>query len=149
MTPYAFFLKHAGYSYPTGADARTRLIYKRQNARALAFAEAKANVKLAYILEDEAEQWDGDYEPPRDCYWVAVYKTEHVDEREGRALRGHEGDWLASVGMVGVNDGPRDPYIRVVVAQLYLEALESLDREYQAEADELASRATYAAGCAR
>ena len=51
--------------------------------------------------------------------------------------------------MVGVNDH-RDPYLRVVAAELFSEALTRIDDDAEAlatsQALELQSRATYAAG---
>jgi hypothetical protein len=52
---------------------------------------------------------------------------------------------MASIGMVALASYD-DPYLRVVSAELYSEALHELDLEDAQAARELESRATYAAG---
>jgi hypothetical protein len=126
---YKFFHEYAGWCTPPGKVAC---------ALALARIEERAAEEgLVFMIEDDDIPWDGDCPAPKYLLWCAVY------------LPGtrRPGDHLAGLGGVGV-DSLSDPYLRVVAAELYAEALAGLDRgrneEAEAVAAELGSRATYA-----
>lgn len=109
---------------------------RMRGAMALARAERRATAEgLRVLWEDEQEPWDG--EPPAPPILVCG----NVPEPGG--WRGS----LASLGMVGFNSW-RDTYVRVVEAELFVEAFATLDARREAaacaEASELAARATYA-----
>ena len=116
---------------------------------AMALARAEINgekYRLALVLEDEDIPWEPGHEgeeAPRHWLWAAIYRAQDVNETEGRAKRGREGNALASLGGIGL-DSLRDPYLRVVRAELLWEALNALNVEWQEEADKLANRATLA-----
>ncbi len=125
-TAYDFFRANAGGWVGHSAEI----------AVSLARAEQRAEDEgLTIEWEDELDSWDGDCPPP------AV----HVQA----ACMSPDGECLASLGSIGLNS-MRDPYVRVVEAELYSEALERIDEERErvtyAAAEELMSRATYAAG---
>ena len=125
---YRFFHEHANYI--TGRAAECAL--------ALARAEERAEKEgLRFEMEDDDLPWDGECAAPQYVLWCAVYA------RGG----GRAGEHLASLGGVGV-DRLHDPYLRVVAAELYAEALGAIDAERDHEATlaaaELAARATYA-----
>jgi hypothetical protein len=122
---FRFFHENAGY------------VVGRRAVCALALARAELRAKdegLTVRWEDEQEAWDGDCEAP------PIIVCAIVQTAEGTMLP-------ASLGMIGLNSW-RDTYVRVVEAQLFLEALDAIDTERDraafAEASELASRVTYA-----
>lgn len=123
---FTFFYEHAGYA--VGESAVTALKLARAEER----AEREG---LVFKCEDEDYPWDGDGPAPEHFLWCAVYENEHEKFN------------LASLGGVALNS-LSDPYLRVVKAELYVEALDHLDarRDYEATkaAEELAARATYA-----
>lgn len=124
LAAYTFFRENAGGI--VGESAAT--------AWALARAEETGRERgLTFVTEDEEEPWDGDCEAPTYVLWCAVFLP----------FRRSRGGCLASLGMVGVNS-MRDPYLRVVAAELMSEALAVLDAEDQATADTYAARATLA-----
>lgn len=129
---YRFFRANAGSIVGESALSAWRYAHAERKAESLG---------LTCVMQDEQEPWDGDCPAPKFVLWCAVFKDSDIDHH-GQSYR--KSTWIASVGMVGVNS-MRDPYLRVVAAELYVEALDVLDQEHQAEADELASRATYAA----
>lgn len=120
-----FFLQHAGSCTPPGRVA-CALILARAEARAEALG-------LRVVWEEEQEAWDGDCPPPN------VHACAYVEDASGRAL--------ASLGSIGL-DSWRDPYTRVIEAELFDESLALLDLERDAIAaslaSELAQRPTYA-----
>ena len=119
---YRFFREHAGYIVGERAVC----------ALALARAEQAAEKRGLYFhKEEDSHEWDGDCPAPRYVLWCAVFRSEECE------------DALAGVGAVGVND-LRDPYLRVVAAELFSEALDVLDDEDSEQAETLAQRATYA-----
>lgn len=130
---YAFFRANAGGIVGESAICAMRL------ARAEETAE---RIGLTCFWNEESDAWDGDVgcEAPALCLWGAVYKRDDVNE-QGYPLRRQ--NWISSLGMVGV-ESYRDPYLRVVAAELFLEALSVIDGEWQIEADKLSERATYA-----
>lgn len=126
---YRFFHEHAGWSEPPGKVAC---------ALALAKAEERAEKEgLAVVLEDDDLPWDGEYKAPK---YVLYAECRRIDENGRREV-------LGGLGGIGVNK-LSDPYLRVVAAELYAEALASLDTERDAlataQAEEMANRATYA-----
>jgi hypothetical protein len=124
-----FFLKHAGYSYPTGSNELEQSAAKLANAENLARAEMTAeSLGWDVELEDENETWDGDCEAPAYLFCVCIKDA--------------DGKHLDCLGMVGV-DSLRDPYLRVVTAELYAQAIDALSTK---QAEELAGRATFATG---
>jgi hypothetical protein len=130
---YRFFRKHAGGIVGRAAEC----------AFALTKAEEKAEaVGLTVVWEWETDfPWDG--EGPAPAYWLCglVFRAEDVDKREGTYRHGARS--YACLGGVGV-DSMRSPYLRVVGAELFAQALDEIDKEWQAEANELAARATFA-----
>lgn len=132
---YRFFRKHAGGLVGHSAEG----------ALALARAEEKAErVGLTVVWEWEDIPWDGDESEKPPEYWLCglVYKSEDVDEYHG-TVRNKRATSYACLGGVGV-DSMRDSYLRVCAAEMYSEALREIDKEWQADADELAARATFA-----
>lgn len=108
IAAYRFFRAHAGGLVGHSAA----------RAFALAKAENRATWKgLTVEWENDDMPWDGDCEAPKHvlCGFIR-------DNREGRRYH------LASLGGVGVNDS-RDPYLRVVAAELCEEAFDALDDE--------------------
>lgn len=103
----AFFYKHVGYSYDPKTETKRqgRIRYAKDYARAEAYAKA-AGWRVHW--EDEQEPWDGDTPEPDYLFCGLLYNA--------------EGDILASLGMIGVDD-LNDPYLRVVAAELALEAI--------------------------
>ena len=105
-------------------------------AIALARAEVRAeSMGLSVIWEDEDHAWDADCPAPPIHVWGRVHSP------------GDKRDTIASLGSVGLLSWS-DPYVRVVEAELYVEALATLDERAEAlacqQAAELASRATFA-----
>lgn len=146
---WRFFMEHGGYCTPPGRAAC---------ALAMARAEEEGEKRgLVFWFEDEEDSWEsvhgegeGACPAPAIALICAVFAAEDCDEDEGVI-----GDMrpkkqaipLASVGMVGL-DRLSDPYLRVVRAELLLEALAYLKAKEDVEATllavELSSRATYA-----
>lgn len=106
-------------------------------ALALAKAEQKAEQRgLTVTWEDEDLPWEdlrGDLETERPAIW-AWAGVRHPD---------HPKHVLSGLGGIGLNS-MRDPYVRVVEAELFSEALDALDKEDEQAASVLAERATYA-----
>lgn len=101
---YRFFREHT-----------MRIGYHAVDAIALARAEARAwSLGLHFAIHDEEEPWDGETPAPPLLVWCAVY------ERDDHSAP------LASLGMVGLM-ARNDPYLRVVRAELFAEALERID----------------------
>jgi hypothetical protein len=122
-----FFHEHAG-----GVVGR-RMV----NAWNLAKAETRAKaIGMSVVWEDDREAWDGEGPAP------AILAYAYVSD-----LEPHRYSSLAGLGMIDL-DSWRDPYVRVVEAELCAEALGVLDAAREAdacaEAVELAARATYA-----
>jgi hypothetical protein len=115
IAAYRFFREHAGYV--VGESARCAL--------ALAKAEqAGESAGLAVEWEDDREEYqlgDNETEPPP--YVLCAFV------RDPRNPRGY---YLASLGGIGLNS-LRDPYRRVVAAEVMSEALETLATEVAAE----------------
>jgi hypothetical protein len=85
--------------------------FDSSTATALASAEQGIPEGWHVHVEDESEPWDGEENTaPRFCYCVV--------------LRDGERNVLGSLGMIGV-DQADDPYLRVVSAELILEALDA------------------------
>lgn len=106
MTPYQFFLKHAGFSYGPG---ETREQGRRRCAKALAKAEREAtNARLSFCWEYEQHIDSSDWSDEEPAYrqWYCL-------------CRNADGDVVASLGCIDFGrDGTpwRDPYGRVVEA---------------------------------
>jgi hypothetical protein len=133
---YRFFRAHAG----------SWVGHSAEQALDLARAEETAErVGLMVVWEYETDfAWEACHEgetPPGEWLCGLVYKTEDVDQYQGTARR-HAHSY-ACLGGVGV-DSMRDPYLRVCSAELLSEALREIDKEWQADADVLAARATFA-----
>lgn len=133
---FRFFQKHAGYIVGKRAECAMRL----------ARAEEKAEtVGLTVVWEWEEIPWEPCHEgetPPANWLCGLVYKKEDVDEYHG-TVKNSRATSYACLGCVGV-DSMRDPYLRVCAAEMLAEALSEIDKEWQAEADELAKRPTLA-----
>ena len=101
-----------------------------REARAI---ERAADLGLTCETETDPEPWDGDCPAPKHLVCMLV--------------RDESGRVLASLGGIGV-DSYRDPYLMTCEAELYAEALDTLDTEANqraiVDAQALASRATYA-----
>ena len=100
---YRFFRQHAGYVVGEAAMCAYQL--------AAAEAEGK-RLGFEFTWEEEQEAWDGSEPLPSDCdlLWCGLtYKGEPLD----------------SLGMIAVRF--RDPYIRVVEAELASQALATLE----------------------
>jgi hypothetical protein len=152
-----FFLDHANY----GSDRRIFIAWAYAKAEERARAEG-----LTVTWEDDDPPWDGECEAPAILAVATVFHPDmprpedggrfpFVDSakpRDGWTQSTRPGTLrrssvLASLGGIGL-DSWRDPYVRVVEAELLSEALEELDaeRDHTAtiEAEELSARATYA-----
>lgn len=118
---YRFFRAHAGY----------RVGFSAADAMTLARAEQAAeDLGLTIEWDDEDMPWDGDCPAP----------TIHVMACVRHPRSGHV---IASLGSIGLESW-RDPYVRVVSAELFSEALDTLSDEAREAAELLASRATLA-----
>lgn len=157
---FRFFKEHAGYSTPPGRAAC---------ALTLARAEIRGReTGLTVQWEDDPLPWDGDCEAPPVLASAMIWHPDATPTDDPRAKYnmcdgdpGRPGwvpcgkntfrrrDVLASLGNIGLMSWS-DPYMRVVEAELLAEALGELDAERDraasAEAAELSSRATFAAG---
>ncbi len=113
MTPYQFFLRHAGFSYDPKTE--TADAGRRRCARDLANAEKRgyAGVSFAWLIDPDTDSSEWCDEPPAYDQWVCV-------------CRDPNGNVLASLGGIdfGRDGSPySDPYRRVVEAELAQEAL--------------------------
>lgn len=108
-----FFRENAGYV----VGERMRCAW------ALAKAEERAKeAGLRVVWEDESEPWYGDCPAPPIIVFARV-----PDDATGRYVS------LASLGMIGLNSWS-DPYVRVVEAELFSEALDILDERRESSA---------------
>lgn len=107
LSPYHFFLKHAGYSYDpkTETPAQGRI----NTAKRLAMAERYA----------QDHDWSYTWEPDNDGYHSYLEAGQTVETCEFCVLTDDSGDVLASLGCI---DDADDNYRRVVEAELALEA---------------------------
>lgn len=128
---FKFFHENAGYVVGRRAVGAFRLAQAEEKGERLG---------LKVIWEDEFLPWDGDCEAPAIHAMASIY---HPD-REDDARPGDKHFYvLAHLGSIGLNSW-RDDYVRVVEAELMLEALDVLDDEDEVQASVLAERATYA-----
>lgn len=128
-------------------DGLTRSLARKRLARARSQAENEAKRRgLVFGCEWEMASWEDlhpDVPRPREVYWCFVARAEDVDPWSMMLRPRREA--LASRGMVGCN-GPRDPLLRTVASDLFIEALQVLDSIAQEAADDLVGRPTLAAG---
>lgn len=117
-----FFFESSGYSYPSGANSTEQKRARVEQAKALAAAEAEA--------QDRGWTYEWDYDQEADTSWMDEEALEEF--RSGQTemldvlLKDEKGNVLASLGGVHVSArGRRDPYVRVVEAELAQEALEA------------------------
>ena len=136
-----FFAEHAGYFTPPGRMAC---------AKKLALAEERAkDLGLHFAWEEEQDEWDGDCPLASTdlLEWCACYDRAPSDDRWRNISGAPKARCLASLCMIATT-GYRDPYRRVVEAELASEALATLDAELDAiatlQAEELGARATFA-----
>lgn len=116
--------------------------YEAFSAKKMAEAEMQATKHgLVVFWDDEDEPYDGDAPAPAVYLWGCVVKQEDMDEQTRRPKR--HADSYASLGGVALNSF-QDPYRRVCEADLFLEALGELDKQFTSEAMEMNERATYA-----
>lgn len=103
-----FFYAHAGYSYQPATETQEE--GRRRCAEKLAAAERAflADADAEFYTEDSSIPWDGDCEQGGTHLLDAVLTI--------------SGDVVQSLGCIDCN-GPSDPYIRVVRAELYGELL--------------------------
>ena len=126
---YHFFKEHAGYVVGERAVCAIRL------ARAEAFAETHG-VEFKW-------EWDNDCQDPD-------FQPAKGNEMLGCVCMDADGNVLGSLWGIEVSSPsfiqgvPRDPYLRVIQAELALEARAEFEKRFQAEADALAERATWA-----
>jgi len=117
-----FFFEWAGGSYTAGASTAQRKRERIDQAKAMAAAEAEGEDRGWKV------EWDYDQEP--DISWMDDEQREELErgatEMLVALLRDENGNVLASLGGVHVSArGGRDPYGRVVEAELIQEALEA------------------------
>ena len=91
---------------------------------------------------DEVIPWDEEDGTP--LAQLVVWRAEDVQWELKMFSVKHGARCLAVMGGIR-RDSPRE-HVRVLTAEVYQLALEALDAEVQAAADELAGRATYASG---
>lgn len=114
MTPYQFFLRHAGFSYDPKTE--TADAGRRRNARDLANAERRASAAgmcFGWSIDPDIDSSEWCDDPPAYDQWVCVCRNEH-------------GQVAASLGGIdfGRDGSPySDPYRRVWEAELAREAL--------------------------
>lgn len=116
MTPVAFFYRHAGYSYPTGATPTQQRAHRLNGARQLYRAESEARdagYSFDWNIDDRVGSREWTDEEPAWETWRCI-------------CRDSEGCSVAS--LFGIDFGPNgepwsDPYRRVVEAELAREAL--------------------------
>lgn len=114
-----FFYQQAGYSVPVGADEAQTEQARRERARELASAEAELVHGAFFVtVHDDPELWNGDEPWDGPVYIVSISEV---------STCGTDTEVIASLGGVAV-DGPDDPYIRVVTAQLMAEHLDEQAR---------------------
>lgn len=108
---YRFFRQHAGGIVGYGA------VYPIELARAEERAEREG---LECTWEDEWEAWDYDGGPPPKHVLFASVRddTRNINE---------------SLGIIGL-DSDCDPYMRVIAAELFCDAFETLDERAEKEA---------------
>lgn len=143
---FRFFRENAG-----GVVGRSA-----QVAFEFAHAEMRAEeMGLTVTWENDDLPWDADCPAPRFVYVATVLRPgstldadarfPYIDRPDGTVAR--VPSVLASLGGIGV-DSRRDPYLRVVSAELFAEALEVLDEETEdrivAGVESYAHVATYA-----
>lgn len=133
---FRFMLEHAGYCTPPG-----RAACALELAKAEELLEEAGSLELARLeILDDPEPWDAgdtgitpaDFDAGRITgpYWVRVEVGSHNDAGEW------EPDDVASCG--GITCGPagdRDPYLRVMAAELALELADELRRAIGDRAD--------------
>lgn len=127
---YRFFRKHAGYIVGHRAECAFALATAEQRARAI-------GLTVVWDLDPEPYQSGGDHDPR-----PPIVACAHIPDVEPQRYAA-----LAALGGIGLTSW-QDNYVRVAEAELAAEALDVLDRvrerEATEEAEELASRATYA-----
>ena len=144
----AFFRLHMGYnymrySYPEKATRRQKEKARNEAAEAYALAEMKAE-ELGLVITwepDECEPFDDDGNAQS---VVCAYAAKDAELEYPSLVNVHRGAKPLGV-LGGVSKGDRN-WERTIRVQVFMMALEMLDNEAQEAADELASRATYAAG---
>jgi hypothetical protein len=87
--------------------------------------EAEEQGLHAYF-EDDPEGWNWEGPRPNYVLWLAVYGDENWDNIHD--VPKDRGDWLSSVGMVGVNT-LKSPYLAEEFANLFEEALHGRTRK--------------------
>lgn len=113
MTPYRFFLTHAGYSWNPATETKEE--GRRRCAKALADAERRgmgAGLSFDWSI-DEVDSSDWSDEEPAYAQWKCV-------------CRDANGKFVTSLGVIdfGRDGSPWDsPYRRVVEAELAAEAI--------------------------
>ncbi len=102
-----FFYEYGGWADPPGRE---------QCARDLAAAEARMRSGLFLVgIRDSQIPWDGDMPYDGPLYDVSLYR---IDD----AAHWEEGELIASLGCCCA-ESEEDPYLRVVAAELALEAI--------------------------
>ncbi len=115
QTAYAFFLRHAGWSYDPAKE--TSIEGRRRCARVLAEAE-KEGTELGLVAD-----WEPDDDPD-----ASFLSQEDLESARFHVciIRDAEGYVLASLG--GIHEDVRregfEDYMRVVRAELFVEALD-------------------------
>ena len=139
----AFFREHTGFSYPASATRSQKAKARLSVATDLANAEIEAE-RLGLVCgwepDDFANPETGEY----DCACLVVWRADDVSwELDMFSVR-KGAHCIAALG--GIERNSSREFIRLQTAEVYRMALDEIDAEYQLAADELASRATYAAG---
>jgi hypothetical protein len=137
QSPYMFFKTHAGYSYDPKTETREE--GKQKCARAMAqaeklFLECEGEDIWFEVEEDFDESCLGDCENIEDyhsgkyqMYSCYLWRKDE-SARNGRRI-------ILSLHAVSVAEGESDPYLRVIRAELALEASDELN-DYLAEQTE-------------
>lgn len=106
------WMRQHGAAMVVGQDARVCLIYARAEAQ---LAEDINEGRVEVVIEPEQEEWDGDCPAPD--YLVSVALVRPCPDH---GIHCRHAEYLASLGMVGIND-MRDPRLRIVQAELATE----------------------------
>lgn len=142
-TRIAFFRVHVGYSHPAKATRRQKERARNEAAEAYALAEMKAE-ELGLVISWEPDQCEPFDEEGTAQSVVCAYAAEDAELEFPSLVNVHRGAKPLGV-LGGVSSGDRN-WSRVIEVEVFMQALETLDNEAQEAANELASRATYAAG---
>lgn len=117
----AFFLKHAGWSYATGATTGEQALARVECAEELARAEEQMEARGWFVRTEW--DWDDCADPDDDGETARAIDAGEMERLIVR-LHDEDGQYMTSLGSVIVYADQRGaPYVRVVAAELASELL--------------------------